>query len=240
MPNSYFQFKQFTIYQHKSAMKVTTDACLFGSWIAEELKQRENRIQILDIGTGTGLLSLMVAQKNHVLIDAVEINVDAAEQAMENIRSSPWEESIHVINKNILDIKTPKTYDVIISNPPFYENELSSPNKEKNKAHHSTELNLRQLFEIINKQLNDRGEFFLLLPYKRNIEIDALINEFNFHVSKKIILSPSSIHSPFRIMIRAGKIYRSETQVFELAVKNEDQQYSAAFISLLKDYYLHL
>src|SRR6188472_471230 len=106
MPNPYFQFKQFTIYHERCAMKVTTDACLFGSWCAEEIKKdtgETERKNLLEIGAGSGLLSLMIAQKNNCRIEAIEIDDDAAQQAKENIRSSPWIEQIILHHNDVLD-----------------------------------------------------------------------------------------------------------------------------------------
>src|SRR5215213_7485932 len=110
MPNSFFKFKQFTVHHDRCAMKVTTDACVFGAWSAEEIRHLDPK-QILDIGVGSGLLSLMIAQKNEAAIDAVEIDKEAAEQARENIQASPWKDHIHVTNENVLHLDTEKKYD---------------------------------------------------------------------------------------------------------------------------------
>src|SRR6187401_331254 len=103
MANSYFQFKQFTIHQDQCAMKVTTDACLFGAWVAEEINNEKLIINnCLDIGAGTGLLALMVAQKNREIeIEAIEIDKDAAEQAKDNVASSSWKEQINIIQADV-------------------------------------------------------------------------------------------------------------------------------------------
>ena len=116
-------------------MKVCTDACLFAAWVAAYLqKNKINPGSILDIGTGTGLLSLMLAQKTLALIDAVEINIDAALQAKENFNASPWKQRLNVFETGILQYNTQMKYDLIISNPPFFNNDLLSPDKNKNTA----------------------------------------------------------------------------------------------------------
>ena len=134
MPNPYFQFKQFIIYHDRCAMKVTTDSCLFGSWCADEIKNDNNKDEIkkiLDIGAGSGLLSLMIAQRNDCFIDAIEIDEAAAKQAKENVAASPWKDRIEVHQINALHHSYQQLYDVIVSNPPFYENELESPHTKK-------------------------------------------------------------------------------------------------------------
>jgi tRNA1Val (adenine37-N6)-methyltransferase len=121
MSNSYFQFKQFIIHQDRCAMKVTTDGCLFGS-LSPTLIKEERVINVLDIGTGTGLLSLMLAQAKHnAYIDAIEIDKDAFEQACQNVEVSPWGGRIKVFHADARDNEFPHKYDLIISNPPFYE-----------------------------------------------------------------------------------------------------------------------
>jgi tRNA1Val (adenine37-N6)-methyltransferase len=242
MANTYFQFKQFTIHQDRCAMKVTTDACLFGS-LTPALCGGEGIINVLDIGTGTGLLALMFAQeKQNAFIDAIEIDNNAFEQASENVAASPWADRIKIFHDDARSFVFQHKYDVIISNPPFYENELKGDNIKKNLAHHNEGLLLPELLTIIKKNLKPGGIFFLLLPYKRNDEIRKMLTEHDLAIQKLIFVRQSTQHDFFRIML-AGKIKTFETvetKIDEISIKTESDQYSPYFIELLKKYYLHL
>ena len=225
-------------------MKVTTDGCLFGAWVAERIKNEKLIINnSLDIGTGTGLLSLMLAQKNpNLTIDAIEIDKEAAEQATENIASSPWKERIKVHCCNAKELQSNSLYDLIISNPPFYENELKSVKSQKNIAHHSDELLLKDLLAIIKKSMSPDGVFCLLLPYKRNAEAKVLLNEAGLRITQMTFVRQSTNHDFFRIML-IGKIATeepTETMIDEISIKDDTGQYTLAFTNLLKEYYLHL
>jgi tRNA1Val (adenine37-N6)-methyltransferase len=150
MPNRFFAFKQFTILQDKCAMKVCTDAWLFGAILANYL-QKQKLNSLADIGTGTGLLSLMVAQKNKCLIDAYEIDENAAFQAEHNFNRSPWHAQLRLIKANIKTLNINKSYDWIFCNPPFYENRLKRNNEHKNIAMHSQELLREDVLNICKK-----------------------------------------------------------------------------------------
>ena len=220
-------------------MKVTTDGCLFGAWVAEEIKNLEFRIQnALDIGCGTGLLSLMLAQKNDCTIDAVEIDKDAAAQAIENIAASPWKSRISVIHADVLQWDTGKKYDCIISNPPFYETELKSPKAPRNVAHHDEGLKLSELLLYIKKYLTEDGFFYLLLPKKREGELNRLLSDQDFHLHKKLYVKQTTGHTSFRLMVKAAH-KEAQLVVEEISVKNGNE-YTPGFVALLKDYYLHL
>src|SRR4249919_2803306 len=242
MSNSYFQFKQFTIHQDRCAMKVTTDACLFGAWVAERLRSTEYGDRstesgvrsreygagstehgvgkVLDIGTGTGLLSLMLAQKMNALMDAIEIDKDAFEQGGENITGSPWKNRINIYHADATQFLSPSKYDVIISNPPFYENELKSDDVKKNRAHHDG-LTFQQLFATIKKNLSTEGKFFLLLPYKRNQEAERLMHANDLTILQKILVRQSVNPGYFRMMIEGGhKQIEEKTIVNETSIWN--------------------
>lgn len=242
MPNPYFQFKQFTVFHDRSAMKVTTDACLFGAWCADQLsKVSLVNEDALEIGAGTGLLSLMVAQKTNLEIDAVEIEPQAAEQATENVAASPWKERIVIHESDILHFAPGKKYSCIFSNPPFYEKEITSQHSNRNVAHHSHGLKLEQLFELMKQQLHPDGLFFLLLPYKRVKEIEQLLATHQLFLMKKVWVRQTFAHQPFRLFLMGTiKPQKEQVQVEEIVIRDEQQQYTSAFVALLKDYYLYL
>jgi tRNA1Val (adenine37-N6)-methyltransferase len=238
MANANFQFKQFNINQDRAAMKVTTDGCLFGAWCAQQMQHLSIDFEnCLDIGAGTGLLSLMIAQKNRLSIDAVEIEKGAALQAAENTTDSPFS-NINTIHGNIADIPLPD-YDWIVCNPPFYEKQLASPDHLRNIAHHDQQLKWTTLFEFITHHLKPGGRFFLLLPYKRKDELEDFLKSHGLYLSKMVMVKPSVSHPPFRIMIE-GCTRISLPVIEELAVKDSEGNYTEAFVALLEDYYLYL
>ena len=243
MANNYFQFKQFIIHQDRCAMKVTTDGCLFGAWVGKKIRGMKSEVRnIFDVGTGTGLLSLMIAQQTNTNIDAIEIDKETYEQAKENIAKSPWADRINVIHGDVKEFSGLKQYDIIISNPPFYENELKSGNNKKNKAHHDEGLLLEDLLTIIQQNLKPLGEFYLLLPYKRNDEIETCFTKNKLTITQKTLVKQSTQHSYFRILL-SGKHLENKKEDFitnEIAIRNKDEKYTHEFIDLLKEYYLHL
>jgi len=243
MSTSYFQFKQFTIHQDRCAMKVTTDACLFGAWAAGIVSSQGLGVKnILDIGTGTGLLSLMLAQQCNASIDTIEVDKDTFEQAGENIAASLWADRIKVFQGDARAFRFPVQYDIIISNPPFYEKELMSYNTKKNLAHHNEGLHLPELLVIIKKNIQPDGSFYLLMPYKRKEEIRKLFIETDLSIQQLTFLRQSADHNYFRIML-AGKLKtekQAETMIDEISIKDKEGQYTPFFVKLLKDYYLYL
>ncbi|MBC7888599.1 MAG: methyltransferase [Ferruginibacter sp.] len=240
MSNNYFQFKQFTIHQERCAMKVCTDACLFGAYIARELFGRQLAPgNILDIGTGTGLLSLMVAQKTNGIIDAIEIDGAAAQQAKQNFEQSPWNNRLNIFKTDALLFNPGKKYDCIISNPPFFEGDLKSGNKKRNAAKHDTTFTLEQLLSVIGRHLLPHGFFGILLPCQRVNLFVEIATAAHYFLNGQLLIQHTGGHQFFR-----GILFFSHhnTTIIrnELAIKDENGNYTHNFIELLEDYYLNL
>lgn len=218
-------------------MKVTTDACLFGALVAATKLKKQH---CLDIGTGTGLLSLMLAQKNHgAKIDALEIEEAAAAQAQENIAASPWADHITVFHKDALAFAAGNAYDCIISNPPFFEDDLLSPDKAKNNARHNSSLSLTQLLQIVDTQLSAEGFFAVLLPYQRvQYFIDEAIRK-GLYLSRQILVKQTFKHKFFRGILFFKRVEK-KLMSSEIIIKDPEHNYTPEFTAALKDYYLFL
>jgi tRNA1Val (adenine37-N6)-methyltransferase len=239
MANPWFRFKQFTVHHDKCAMKVTTDACLFGAWIASQVSNDSGIRKVLDIGTGTGLLSLMLAQQlKDAAIDAIELDADAATQARENFEQSPFNKSIQAIHQDVLHFEAMTPYDLIVSNPPFYERQLTSPEGSKNKAHHDAALTLKDLAKASKRLLAPKGKMALLIPYYRKEEALALLKEQGLYATKCCDVKQSTTHTFFRTMLLLGTNSEASKGQETMTIKNADQEYTPEFVTLLKDYYL--
>ena len=220
-------------------MKVCTDGCLFGGWMAERVVSCEMPVDsILDIGTGTGLLSLMLAQKTNAIIDAIEIDEGAAVQATDNMDVSPWKERLQVICGDARTVHLGKKYGLIISNPPFFEHDLKSTDEKRNLALHGDALSFEELLTAVTKHLEADGKFAVLLPYLRKDEFIILALAKGFFAEEVVLVKQTPPHDFFRAMILFGKVDTVVKQ--STLIIHEDDQYSEGFTALLKEYYLKL
>ena len=234
-------------------MKVCTDACLFGAWAASD-PQVLNAPKILDIGAGTGLLSLLLAQaNNNATITAVEIEEAAATEAASNFKLSPWTDQLNLMHDDIQNFSNHANtvYDIIITNPPFYEGDLKSPDENKNTAAHSTALPWNLLIENVAKLLNDSGSFYVLVPTLRAYTMQKLCDTHGLHLVAEVLVHNTAKNLPIRAMQKFIKQHSrlmdtektndipqvKRTKIF---IKDADNNYSTEFNVLLKDYYLHL
>jgi tRNA1Val (adenine37-N6)-methyltransferase len=253
--NPFFQCKEFIVHQQHTSMKVCTDACLFGAWVAKQ-PSLETAHSIVDIGTGTGLLSLILAQvthKNNTKITAVEIESQAAAEASSNFNLSKWSERLILVNDSIQNYTANFTavadeknkFDIIITNPPFYEGDLKSPDTNKNKAAHSTELSWASLVKNSSSLLKEEGQFFVLVPTLRAYTMQKLAEASHLYLREEVLVYNDAKHLPFRSLLHFQKRKqnldkRNSVLRNKIVIKNTDNTYSTAFSELLKDYYLHL
>lgn len=242
MANTYFQFKQFTVHQELASMKVCTDACLFGAWVAKHAPiQRFGTTRGLDIGTGTGLLSLMLVQQTTLEIDAIDIDDNAVKQCLRNVKESPWPGRIKVHSGNILSQLPSGQYDLIISNPPFFSDDLKSPEANRNLAKHEDGLPLDKLFAFSKLSIRKSGVFALLLPARRAAVAFQLAQQYDFSVLNAAYVMQTARHQPFRLMLIIGgaELKKSPEPPAENIIIREDAGYGVEFSALLEPYYLH-
>ncbi len=216
-------------------MKVCTDACLFGAYVPVE-----NFISILDIGTGTGLLALMLAQRTKENITAVEIDPNASVQAADNFKNSPFPNQIKVILTDIQSFasSSQEKFDLIISNPPFFQNNLKSNEKAINAARHNDTLSLEELAKSINALLTEDGRVYILLPeYEANM-FESILNSYKLFRCDTLIIRQKSGSGVFRKIAGYSRVVQDKVPVNELIINSEPNEYSAEFKNLLKNYYL--
>lgn len=238
MANSFFRFKQFTVYQDQCTLKVCTDACLFGAWTARLLPEGFEGA-ILDVGTGTGLLSLMLAQVAAGPIDAVEIEEAAQRQAAANFAGSPWSERLRVHAGDFLQYQPDKKYQFIISNPPFFEGSLQSADAGKNAAKHDSTLTLAPLVSNAAGMLDTDGWLAILLPSEREATAIHIAHENDLQLLRRAAVRPATGKPIFRTMLLFGKGQELAVQE-EITIHDSGRQYTREFSNLLKPYYLYL
>ncbi len=236
MSNSIFHFKQFDVHQEMCAMKVSTDAILFGSWA-----KCHNARNVLDIGTGTGILALMMAQKNpDAAIDAIEIDADSLLQAKENFARSKWNKSITAIHTSLQRFTNDKKYDVIISNPPYFINQLKAPDTRKSTAKHTNELSYQELVSGINRLLHDEGCTLLMLPYKNFDLIENELMKYNLFINETLtVFSVEGKTNPYLVLSKATRKHAAAINK-TINIRNSDMSYSKDFRELTKEFYLSL
>ena len=228
-----FTFKQFTIRQDRTAMKVCTDACVLGAYadVAGE--------QTLDIGTGTGLLALMAAQRNPMaLIDAVEIDEAAVSQAIENVLDSPFSGRVNVMQERIQDFQGHKLYDRILTNPPFYTNHLRSPDSAVNRALHTDELPFAELIAAVARLLKPDGQWWVLLPPYEMGKLTQLAQDAGLLAFNRLSIRHNHQKPVFRVV--AGFSFKKSTFSDKtLDIRGPDgSMYTTEFRALLRDFYL--
>lgn len=238
MANDYFSFKQFTIHQDRCAMKVGTDGVLLGVLVPTIDSGR-----ILDIGTGTGLVGIMLSQRcPQAMVTGVELDANAAKQAEENATSTGWK--IKIINKSIQDFSSQceEKFDLIVSNPPYFINSLKAPEKNRNTARHTDELSFEELIESAEKLLSEEGKFSVIIPYSEEENFIGIANKRNLIAESSVRIIPKVGKDPKRSVItfcRCKNKINCNINVTELVIEKEERHcYSDEFKKLTADFYL--
>lgn len=235
MPDGVFHFKQFSIRQDKCAMKVGTDAVLLGSWI----KIIGTEKNILDIGTGTGVLALMIAQRSTARIDAIEADEIAAEQAKDNVLNSPWPENIAihpVIFQDFVD-QIESKYDLIFSNPPYFDQAYKAPEAARNLARHrDVSLTFDEIISGSFNLLNPSGRLCLILPFSESQKFIVKALQKGFFLTHETDVITRIGKAGKRVLLEFS-LNNTETHRDVLILKNEDLSHHKNYLDLTKDYY---
>lgn len=237
MPNTSFAFKQFTIKQDKCAMKVGTDAVLLGAWVIPNGSQ-----QILDIGTGTGIIALMIAQKTKAHIDAIDIDEHAVIQATQNVQESKFKDQIKVSCTSFQDFaKTAaKKFDLIVTNPPYFEQSLKSSDAQRSSARHADVLPFEDLIDGVLKLLQAKGKFCLILPRLEAERFRELAEKRGLFLSKLLRVKSRADKEMDKRHLMQFEYTPSEFSETTLVIEeNERHRYTPEYKELTKDYYVN-
>lgn len=234
-----FKFKQFAISQDKCAMKIGTDAVLLGAWTPTH----NNPYSILDIGTGTGILALMMAQRtNAEQIDGVEIDNLAHEQTVENFENSPWADRLFCYHADLETFanEIEEEYDLIISNPPFYSEDYKTNNSQRDKARFQDSLPFDLLIEVVDHFLSNIGIFSIIVPSKEEDNIIHLAATFALYPLKVTRVKGTQNSEIKRSLIAFSREMIPQIPLNELTLEIERHQYTPEFKELVQDFYLKL
>lgn len=233
-----FQFKEFSVEQDKCAMKIGTDGVLLGAWA----NIPKNTFSILDIGAGTGVIALQMAQRSHAeLIDAIEIDEDAYEQCVENFENSPWNDRLFCYHASLEEFteEIDEPYDLIVSNPPFYNEDFTSAEAKRNTARFTEALPFNELIKNAAKLLSVKGIFCLIIPHKNQREVLQLAEEVGLYLQKITLVQGNENASVKRNLLQFGftEVTLVETH---LIIEKERHEYTQEYQDLVKAFYLKM
>ena len=229
-----FHFKHFSLYHHRSTMKVGTDAILLGRWT--EVKSTD---VVLDIGTGCGLLPLMLSQKGVAQVDAVDIDAASIEEATVNFEASRWRNQLKAICTDIADYQTDKQYDLIISNPPYFNRFSKCDSERKSRARHNdVTLSYESLCAMVGRLLKPDGRFALVLPVTASIEFLKVAEKSGLFLHKQMIIIPIAGKNPNRVNLELRRVSCDAVFSQMFTIREVDNHFTKEYNAFLKDFYL--
>jgi tRNA1Val (adenine37-N6)-methyltransferase len=234
MPNNYFSFKQFTIQQDKSSFKVGTDGVLLGA--AADIKDAK---KILDIGSGTGLIAIMIAQRCNAVITAIEPDRESFEQACSNVKLCRWSERIFVEHTDLQSYyPSAGKFDLIVTNPPFYTGSLKNPDPRKAAARHSDTLSGESLLEGASRLLSDKGRFQLIMPYVEGNIFIAEAQQYGLFCYNILKIRPLPTSEITRLILSFSRERLKLTERFLTIEHGKRHEFTEEYINLTKEFYL--
>jgi tRNA1Val (adenine37-N6)-methyltransferase len=233
---THFHFKKFSVSHARSTMKVGTDAVLLATW-----SNVANAQSILDIGTGNGTIALILAQRSveNATIDAVEIEERDALQAEENFNASPWALKIHIHHVPVQDFSPHKRYELIVSNPPYFNNSEPPPDERRHKARHTITLNYDELLTAISRLLTDDGKFNLVLPFTEGLQFIELAQTFQLYCSRQYGFRTREGKPIERWLLEFSRL-QTATETGEILLYKNAEEWSDEYVKLTRDFYLKL
>jgi len=238
MSSAPFKFKQFTVKQDRCAMKIGTDSVLLGAWTSV----KDNPISILDIGAGTGILSLILAQQtNAELIEAIEIDDDAYEQCAENFENSPWNDRLFCYHASLLEYveEIDDKYDLIICNPPFYSEDYKTKDESRDLARFQDAMPFEHLVYAVSQLLHENGIFSLIIPNKENQKLIDLASKVGLFPNR-ILNVKGTQNSKIKRSLIEFSFQKKSIENSELIIENSRHNYTEDYINLTKDFYLKM
>jgi tRNA1Val (adenine37-N6)-methyltransferase len=233
MGNSWFSFKQFTIAQDKAAFKVGTDGVLLGA-VADTAKADH----ILDIGTGTGLVAIMLAQRSNAKIHAIEPDPDSFQQCIENINACPWKERIEAEMVSLRDFRPSARFDLIVSNPPYFTDSLKNPDPRKSAARHNDTLGNDELLEGVSSLISEKGKFQVILPWAEGNVLIATAAIYGLYCNEILKIRPTSSAEIRRMLITFSREKIKVSERFLTIEQGARHEFTQQYIDLTRDFYI--
>jgi tRNA1Val (adenine37-N6)-methyltransferase len=234
-----FQFKQFSVEQDRCAMKIGTDGVLLGAWTPIE----HNPFSVLDIGAGTGIIALMIAQRSFAeQIDALEIDEEAYEQAVDNFENSPWSDRLFCFHAGLDEfVEEPEDeYDLIVSNPPFYTEDYKTESEQRDLARFADAMPFEELIEAAGLLLSENGIFSVIIPYKEEEKFIALAKEFYLFPIKITRVKGTPTTEIKRSLLAFNRNESENFPIDELIIETSRHIYTEEYIALTRDFYLKM
>ena len=231
-----FHFKYFSLYHHRSTMKVGTDAVLLGRWV--EVKPTDI---VLDIGTGCGILPMMLAQKGVSQVDAVDLDAVSVEEATVNFKASQWRDQLQAYCSDIADFQTDRKYDLVISNPPFFIRSFKCDADRKSRARHTdVTLSFETLCEAVCRLMDAKGRFAVVLPVTESMDFLKVADSYGLYLCKRMTIIPIEGKEPNRVNLELQFAQSAAVQEESFVIRGTDNRFTRQYNEFLKEYYLGL